>query len=142
MSSYVGNFGDSFEEQLKRRLANVPLPNFTQEAPRQMTEREQFEAWFQREYQFDREAIAEYRGMSVPNLMFSAYQFGRASQQVPEGMLSRIEAAIDRIQNNHAPRRIPADPTDVDLVLAEVRAFLTGNPAPFWVAAPPDCGSC
>lgn len=28
MSSYVGNFGDSAEEQLNRRLQGVPLPIF------------------------------------------------------------------------------------------------------------------
>lgn len=56
---------------------------------------------------------------------------------VPEGLIDRIKAAEQRIADGHAPRRIPADPTDVDLVLAEVRMFLTGHPQPFWIAAAP-----
>lgn len=59
---------------------------------------------------------------------------------VPEGMIERIKAAEQRIIDGHAPRRIPADPTDVDLVLAEVRLFLEGKPAPFWLAAMPKPG--
>lgn len=55
---------------------------------------------------------------------------------VPEGLIERIVAAERRIEDGHCPRRIPADPTDVDLVLAEVRHFLEGRPAPFWVPAP------
>jgi hypothetical protein len=51
---------------------------------------------------------------------------------VPEGMVERIEAALKRIEDGHCIRRIPADPTDPDLVLAEVLAFLQGGPAPFW----------
>jgi hypothetical protein len=57
----------------------------------------------------------------------------KAGAGVPEGMVDRIKSAMDRIQNNHAPRRIPADPTDVDLVLAEVLAHIEGRPAPFWI---------
>lgn len=59
----------------------------------------------------------------------------RASQQVPEGLLDRIESARQRIESGHAPRRIPADPSDVDLVLAEVAMFLRGEGSPFWIAA-------
>ena len=57
----------------------------------------------------------------------------------PEGLIDRIKSAEQRIHDNHAPRRIPADPTDVDLVLAEARLFLEGKPAPFWLkpACPP-----
>ena len=51
----------------------------------------------------------------------------------PEGLRDRIESAIERINNRHAPRRIPADPTDVDLVLAEVRALMDGKDPPFWL---------
>ena len=61
----------------------------------------------------------------------------------PEGLRDRIESAIERINNGHAPRRIPADPTDVDLVLAEVRNLVDGKDPPFWlkraVAAEPKC---
>lgn len=53
----------------------------------------------------------------------------------PAGIADRIKAAAQRIQDNRAPRRIPADPTDVDLVLAEVEAYLSGEPAPFWLTA-------
>lgn len=61
---------------------------------------------------------------------------------VPDGMLDRIDAAIQRITDGHAPRRIPADPTDVDLVLAEVRSWLTGQGwPPFWIAAAPEASS-
>ena len=51
----------------------------------------------------------------------------------PAGLIDRIKAAEQRIQDGHAPRRIPADPTDVDLVLAEVRHLLEGKRPPFWV---------
>lgn len=53
----------------------------------------------------------------------------------PDGLIDRIKAAEQRIDDGHAPRRIPADPTDVDLVLAEVRLFLEGKAPPFWVPA-------
>ncbi len=52
---------------------------------------------------------------------------------VPDGLIDRIKAAEQRIHDNHAPRRIPADPTDVDLVLAEVRMFLETGERPFWI---------
>lgn len=52
----------------------------------------------------------------------------------PAGLLDRIKAAEQRIADNHAPRRIPADPHgDVDLVLAEVRYLIEGNWPPFWI---------
>ena len=50
----------------------------------------------------------------------------------PKGMVERVEAALRRIHDGHCIRRIPADPTDPDLVLAEVLAFLRGEKAPFW----------
>lgn len=57
---------------------------------------------------------------------------------VPNGLLERIEAARRRIESGHSPRRIPADPTDVDLVLAEVAMLLKGKyKPPFWLAAAP-----
>ena len=55
----------------------------------------------------------------------------------PAGLIERITAAEQRIQDGHAPRRIPADPTDVDLVLAEVRYLLEGKQPPFWVSTSP-----
>ena len=55
----------------------------------------------------------------------------------PAGLIERIKSAEQRIQDGHAPRRIPADPTDVDLVLAEVRYLLEGKQPPFWVATSP-----
>lgn len=53
----------------------------------------------------------------------------------PPGLLDRIKAAEKRIENNYAPRRIPADPQggDVDLVLAEVRYLIEGKWPPFWI---------
>ena len=39
-------------------------------------------------------------------------------------LLSRIEAARKRIEDGWAPRRIPADPSDVDLVLADCAAAI------------------
>jgi hypothetical protein len=54
--------------------------------------------------------------------------------QWPAGLLDRIKAAEQRIADNHAPRRIPADPHgDVDLVLAEVRYLIEGCWPPFWI---------
>lgn len=56
----------------------------------------------------------------------------------PAGLIDRIKAAEQRIADNQAPRRIPADPNgDVDLVLAEVRHLLEGKAPPFWLAASP-----
>lgn len=58
--------------------------------------------------------------------------------QWPAGLLERVKAAEQRIADNHAPRRIPADPHgDVDLVLAEVRYLIEGNWPPFWIKAVP-----
>nr|WP_308006520.1 hypothetical protein [Xanthomonas albilineans] len=54
---------------------------------------------------------------------------------VPDGLEDRIEAALNRINNNQALQRIPADPTDVDLVLAEVLALIRGNWPPCWIHA-------
>lgn len=59
------------------------------------------------------------------------------AQAIPEGLEDRIEAAIKRIVDGHAPRRIPADPTDVDLVLAEVLALIRGSWPPFWIKPQP-----
>jgi hypothetical protein len=55
----------------------------------------------------------------------------------PDGLIDRIKAAEQRIQDGHALRRIPADPTDVDLVLAEVRYLLEGKQPPFWIDTTP-----
>ena len=55
----------------------------------------------------------------------------------PAGLIDRIKAAEQRIQDGHALRRIPADPTDVDLVLAEVRYLLEGKQPPFWIDTTP-----
>lgn len=58
----------------------------------------------------------------------------QGSKPWPVGLLDRVKAAAKRIENNECPRRIPADPTDVDLVLAEVQAYLEGREPPFWLA--------
>lgn len=51
----------------------------------------------------------------------------------PSGIADRIDSAIQRIADGHAIRRVPADPTDPDLVLAELRALISGAPTPFWL---------
>ncbi|MDQ7989047.1 MAG: hypothetical protein REI09_05365 [Candidatus Dactylopiibacterium sp.] len=60
-----------------------------------------------------------------------------ASMAWPGGLLDRVKAAEQRIANNLAPRRIPADPADVDLVLAEVRMLLEKQPPPIWLRERP-----
>lgn len=59
----------------------------------------------------------------------------------PPGLVDRVESALKRIENGHSIRRIPADPTDPDLVLAEVKAFLLGKKPPVWVSPNPACQS-
>lgn len=52
----------------------------------------------------------------------------------PLGLLDRIKAAEQRVQDNRAPRSIPADPhSDVDLVLAEIRYLIEDRWPPFWI---------
>ena len=51
----------------------------------------------------------------------------------PPGLLERVKSAEQRIQDDRAPRSIPADPRDVDLVLAEVRMLIEGTWPPFWL---------
>lgn len=51
-----------------------------------------------------------------------------------EGLRGRVDAAITRIANGHGAMRIPAEPTDPDLVLAEVLSLLDHRPIPFWLA--------
>lgn len=58
----------------------------------------------------------------------------------PAGLLDRIDAAIQRIENNRAPRSIPANVSDVDLVLSEVRSYIKGYEAPFWLSAAQEAG--
>src|SRR5690606_14260543 len=41
-----------------------------------------------------------------------------------EGLLQRIDAAIERVTTGRAAMRIPADPTDPDLVLADARNWI------------------
>ena len=36
-------------------------------------------------------------------------------------LIERIDAALERVTSGHAPMRIPAEGTDVDLVLADAR---------------------
>ena len=72
-----------------------------------------------------------------------AYDAWQAARRVepervepPAGIIDRINAAIQRVVDGHAPRRIPADPTDVDLVLAECLGYFEGRWPPFWLTAP------
>jgi len=56
------------------------------------------------------------------------------SRPWPAGLLERVKAAEQRVQDDRAPRSIPADPHgDVDLVLAEVRHLIEGKWPPFWI---------
>lgn len=56
----------------------------------------------------------------------------------PAGLLERVKAAEQRVHDNRAARSIPADPhSDVDLVLAEVRALIEGTWPPFWIKPAP-----
>lgn len=75
----------------------------------------------------------------VPIELFSADQLAAAvakeRKDWPPGILDRIAAAMKRIDDGDCPRRIPADPTDVDLVLAELRDYITGKKPPFWLDA-------
>jgi len=58
----------------------------------------------------------------------------KPEQRWPAGLLDRIKAAEQRVQDNRAPRSIPANPhSDVDLVLAEVRYLIEGKWPPFWI---------
>jgi len=70
---------------------------------------------------------------------------GTQPNRWPAGLLERVKAAEQRVQDNRAPRSIPADPHgDVDLVLAEVRYLIEGTWPPFWIkdaaAAPSPLG--
>ena len=96
-----------------------------------------------------REALAEqparpYRQLQDNGSKYFGESWDKAEQPAqqepvawPAGLIERITAAEQRIQDGHAPRRIPADPTDVDLVLAEVRYLLEGKQPPFWVSTSP-----
>lgn len=53
--------------------------------------------------------------------------------RVPDGLLDHLREAARRIESGHSPRRIPAEPGDVDLALTEAIAWLEGRPAPFWI---------
>jgi hypothetical protein len=48
----------------------------------------------------------------------------------PSGLWRRVREAANRISGNYSPRRIPAEPGDVDLVLAEIQLLLEGREPP------------
>lgn len=58
----------------------------------------------------------------------------------PAGLLERVKAAEQRIRDGHGSMRVPADPTDPDLVLAEVAALIEGRTPPFWLRPAPAAG--
>lgn len=68
---------------------------------------------------------------------WNLWQAAREGVEVPEGLIKRVKAAEKRMIDGTALRRIPADPTDMDLILAEVLAFLEGREPPFWIKAAP-----
>lgn len=89
---------------------------------------------------FDHAEAMSYCGDGeVPIELFSTDQLTAAvakeRKDWPPGILDRIAAAMKRIDDGNCPRRIPADQTDVDLVLAELRDYITGKKPPFWLDA-------
>lgn len=52
------------------------------------------------------------------------------STLVSNVMLDRIEAALERHLYQHAPKRIPVDPTDSDVVLFDLRGIRAGQAWP------------
>lgn len=73
---------------------------------------------------------------SAPASPVSTVEQGDA-QPWPAGLLERVKAAEQRIRDGHGSMRIPADPTDPDLVLAEVAALIEGRNPPFWLRPAP-----
>lgn len=65
--------------------------------------------------------------------LLSALQVIQALMAWPAGLAHRVEAALQRIEAGSCIRRIPADPTDPDLVLAEVKALINAGRPPFWL---------
>lgn len=53
---------------------------------------------------------------------------------VDDELLDRVEAALQRHVDGSAPRRIPVDLTDSDLVLDDVRRARRGEPLGFWAS--------
>lgn len=84
---------------------------------------------------------AKYRAMlaAAPASPVSTVEQGEA-QPWPAGLLERVKAAEQRIRDGHGSMRIPADPTDPDLVLAEVAALIEGRTPPFWLRPAPAAG--
>lgn len=58
----------------------------------------------------------------------------------PSGLLDRVKGAEKRIRDGHGLMRVPADPTDPDLVLAEIAALIEGRKPPFWLRPAPAAG--
>ena len=155
MSQVMLNGLTEAETSASASVAGLSTPPTQQ--PATSGEREAFEAWCRREggdfvpevglepvYRLSTAAQegerTESLGVSAPSSPPGSpfQQPAAASTAIPDawptGLLERVRAAEQRIRDNHAPRRIPADPTDVDLVLAEVRAFIEGREPPFWLA--------
>ena len=49
---------------------------------------------------------------------------------VPRDLLQRVDAALQRHLDRHAPMRIPVDQTDSDLVQSDVQALIAAPAAP------------
>ena len=49
---------------------------------------------------------------------------------VPRDLLQRVDAALQRHLDRHAPMRIPVDQTDSDLVQSDVQALITAPAEP------------
>lgn len=52
---------------------------------------------------------------------------------IPEFLVDRIKEAERRLHQGYATTSIPFNVSDVDLVLAECRLFLSGEEPPFWI---------
>jgi len=55
-----------------------------------------------------------------------------AFSAVPAALLDRIESALQRHLDKHAPKRIPADVNDSDLVLHDLRQWRKGEKPGWW----------
>jgi len=71
----------------------------------------------------------------------SSFALASDRRSLPLELLDRIESALQRHLDDHGPKRIPADPTDSDLVLYDIRQWRQGKPPGWWaprsLPAPP-----
>jgi hypothetical protein len=97
-------------------------------------------ARMERAMQFKVGGSAEAVGAKDDLRKFAAGFHAGEAASWPEGLLTRVKAALSRVESGRAAlRSIPADPNgDVDLVLAEVQYLMEGKWPPFWIKKPDD----